>query len=78
MYIIGSWYRQFETAKRTTIFYMAAMVSNAVAPLLAYGLSLIRVGDGLYRQGWRWIFIIEGLITVLAGFATPFLMIECK
>ncbi len=37
---------------------------------LAYGLSLVRVGDGIYRQGWRWILIFEGLLTVFAGIAS--------
>jgi MFS family permease len=44
----------------------------------AYALSLIRVGDGMYRRGWRWIFIIEGVVTIVAGLIAPFFLIECK
>ncbi|KAF2010179.1 retrograde regulation protein 2 [Aaosphaeria arxii CBS 175.79] len=76
VYIIGSWYRQFETAKRVSIFYMAALVTSAFGPIFAYALSCIRVGDGMYRSGWRWIFIIEGIVTIVAGFAAPFFLIE--
>jgi hypothetical protein len=43
----------------------------------AYALSLIRVGDGMYRAGWRWIFIIEGIVTIVAGIIAPFFLVEC-
>lgn len=51
VYIIGSWYRQFETAKRVSVFYMAALLASGFGPIFAYALSLIRVGDGMYRRG---------------------------
>lgn len=55
IFLIGCWYRQYETAKRISIFYMAAMICSGFGPIFAYGLSLISVGDGMYAQGWRWI-----------------------
>ncbi|KAJ4366070.1 hypothetical protein N0V95_000297 [Ascochyta clinopodiicola] len=76
VYIIGSWYRQFETAKRVSIFYMAALLASGFGPIFAYALSLISVGDGMYSQGWRWIFIIEGIATIAAGFIAPFFLVE--
>ncbi|KAH7398589.1 major facilitator superfamily domain-containing protein [Pyrenochaeta sp. MPI-SDFR-AT-0127] len=76
VYIIGSWYRQFETAKRVSVFYMAALLAAGFGPIFAYALSLISVGDGMYRRGWRWIFIIEGVVTIVAGFIAPFFLVE--
>ncbi|KAF2129232.1 retrograde regulation protein 2 [Dothidotthia symphoricarpi CBS 119687] len=76
VYIIGSWYKQFETAKRVSVFYMAALLASGFGPIFAYVLSLIRVGDGMYRSGWRWIFIIEGIATILAGLVAPFFLVE--
>ncbi|KAL2816879.1 major facilitator superfamily domain-containing protein [Aspergillus granulosus] len=72
VFIISSWYRTYETARRISIFYMASLFASGFGGIIAYGLSLIRVGDGIYRQGWRWIFIIEGAVTIAAGFIAIF------
>jgi nitrate/nitrite transporter NarK len=50
---------------RIGIFYTAASLSGAFGGLLARGLNAIGPSGGL--EGWRWIFIIEGLLTVLVG-----------
>ncbi|OAL36510.1 hypothetical protein AYO20_04126 [Fonsecaea nubica] len=76
IFIIGSWYCQFETAGRTSMFYMASLIASAFGPVLAYALSLVRVGDGDYARGWRWIFIVEGIITIVCGVAAPWLLID--
>ena len=57
---------------------MASMVAAGFGPIFAYALSLIRVGgpDSDYQQGWRWIFIIEGAITIFAGLLSPLFLIE--
>lgn len=76
VFIIGSWYRQFETASRTTLFYMSSSVAAAFGPILAYALSLIKVGHGDFSRGWRWIFLIEGIITILTGVAAIFTLVD--
>ncbi|SMQ56040.1 unnamed protein product [Zymoseptoria tritici ST99CH_3D7] len=76
IFIIGTWYRQFETARRISIFYMAALLASGFGPIFAYALSLIGVGNRIYQQGWRWIFIVEGIVTVVAGIIAPFFLIE--
>ncbi|PGH23922.1 hypothetical protein AJ80_01984 [Polytolypa hystricis UAMH7299] len=76
IFIIGSWYRQYETARRTSLFYLAALISSGFGPIIAYGLSLIRVGDGIYRAGWRWIFIVEGMLTVVVGIAALYFLTD--
>ncbi|KAK4457961.1 major facilitator superfamily domain-containing protein [Cladorrhinum samala] len=64
LYLSGM-YTRGEIALRIGVFYTAASLSGAFGGLLARGLSAIGPSGGL--EGWRWIFIIEGLITVLAG-----------
>lgn len=50
-------------ALRIGLFYTSASLSGAFGGLLARGLSSIGTAGGL--TGWRWIFIIEGLIVSL-------------
>ena len=76
IYIIGAWYRQFECASRIYLFYMSSVIAAAFGPILAYALSLISVGNGRFSSGWRWIFLIEGLITVVAGLVSPFFLVD--
>lgn len=64
LYLSGL-YTRGEMALRIGIFYTAASLSGAFGGLLARGLSAIGPRGGL--EGWRWIFIIEGLLTVLCG-----------
>ncbi|PSR81957.1 major facilitator superfamily domain-containing protein [Coniella lustricola] len=64
LYLSGL-YTRAELALRIGIFYTAASLSGAFGGLLARGLSAIGPRGGL--EGWRWIFIIEGLLTVLCG-----------
>ena len=39
VYIIGSWYRQFETAKRVSIFYMAALLASGFGPIVSQAIA---------------------------------------
>ena len=55
---------------------MASLLSSGFGPIFAYALSLIKGGSGTYAQGWRWIFIIEGIVTVVAGMVSPFFLVE--
>ena len=64
LYLSGL-YTRGEMALRIGIFYTAASLSGAFGGLLARGLSAIGPRGGL--EGWRWIFIIEGLLTVVCG-----------
>ncbi|EUC39211.1 hypothetical protein COCVIDRAFT_18709 [Bipolaris victoriae FI3] len=62
---LSHFYRRQELALRIGIFYTAASLSGAFGGLLARGLNAIGPAGGL--EGWRWILIVEGLITVFVG-----------
>lgn len=62
---LSAFYRRQELALRIGIFYTAASLSGAFGGLLARGLNAIGTAGGL--EGWRWIFIVEGLLTVFIG-----------
>lgn len=63
MWVITQWYQPHEVQSRIAIFYTASALAGAFSGLLAFGLAKMR-GIGGYN-GWRWIFIIEGAVTVL-------------
>lgn len=50
---------------RIAIFYSASALAGAVSGLLSFGIARMDGVGGL--EGWRWIFLLEGIATVLAG-----------
>jgi MFS family permease len=69
---LSHFYRRTELALRIGIFYTAASLSGAFGGLLARGLNAIGHAGGL--EGWRWIFIVEGLLTVFVGVVCFFIL----
>jgi predicted MFS family arabinose efflux permease len=67
---LSHFYKRSELALRIGIFYTAASLSGAFGGLLARGLNAIGHKGGL--EGWRWIFIVEGLLTVAIGILSAF------
>lgn len=63
-----------DLATRISYFYCASALSGAFSGLLAAGIAEMDGVGGL--QGWRWIFILEGLATVLIGIGCFFLLID--
>ncbi|WWC69764.1 uncharacterized protein I206_103707 [Kwoniella pini CBS 10737] len=63
MLVMSCWYKPREMSKRIALFYTASLVSGAFGGLLAGGIIDGLEGVGGTR-GWKWLFIIEGLITV--------------
>lgn len=64
-YILSMYYKKNELLVRQSIFFSAASMAGAFSGLLAAAISKMG-GVGGY-EGWRWIFILEGLATLLAG-----------
>ncbi|KAL8636530.1 MAG: hypothetical protein Q9228_006084, partial [Teloschistes exilis] len=64
-YYITMWYCRTEAQFRQAMFFSAASVAGAFSGLLAYGIAKMD-GVGGY-EGWRWIFILEGILTVLVA-----------
>ncbi|KAA8895790.1 major facilitator superfamily domain-containing protein [Sphaerosporella brunnea] len=65
VYLVSSWYVRFEVQKRMAIFFLISVFVGGFSSILAYGLMQMDGVGGL--AGWRWIFIIEGIITVLVA-----------
>lgn len=68
-YVIGSWYKKEELAKRASLFHIASAIGPMVSGLLQAGLSRLDGRGGIV--GWKWLFIVDGVITIpiaLLGF----------
>ncbi|KAI0886880.1 DNA-repair protein rad2 [Annulohypoxylon maeteangense] len=65
-------YTKQELALRVGYLFVSAAISGALGGLLAYGIGQMAGVAGY--SGWRWIFIIEGLPSILIGVAAFFLL----
>ncbi|KAF9268133.1 MFS transporter [Marasmius fiardii PR-910] len=65
-------YKRHELQLRVGLFYSFASLSGAFGGLLA---TAILKMDGVGNlAGWRWIFIMEGIVTVLLGVAAAIIL----
>ncbi|GAD93969.1 MFS transporter [Paecilomyces variotii No. 5] len=72
-YYLSCWYKRSEFGVRMAIFFSAAALAGSFGGLLAAAIGLM---DGIGgKPGWAWIFIIEGLATVVIG-AISFWMVH--
>ncbi|KAH9220811.1 major facilitator superfamily domain-containing protein [Leptodontidium sp. 2 PMI_412] len=67
-YYITLWYPRHECGFRLALFFSAATAAGAFGGLFAVAIG--QMEDVAGRPGWSWIFIIEGILTiVVAAFA---------
>ncbi|ORY59712.1 major facilitator superfamily transporter [Pseudomassariella vexata] len=64
-FYLSCWYTGHEIGLRSAMFFSAAALAGSFGGLLAAAIALMDGVAGL--AGWAWIFILEGLATVLAG-----------
>ncbi|KAI7905835.1 major facilitator superfamily domain-containing protein [Cokeromyces recurvatus] len=63
---LSFWYQRNELATRVAIYFGSATIAGAFAGAIAYGvLSTLENAHGL--AGWRWLFIVEAIPTILFG-----------
>jgi MFS family permease len=71
-YLIGMWYRRHEAQRRYSFFFNSTTLAGAFGGLLAAAIGKME-GKAGYK-GWRWIFILEGGLTVLVSLFFFFLL----
>ncbi|KAK4937657.1 hypothetical protein LTR66_015169 [Elasticomyces elasticus] len=64
-YYLSCWYKRSELGLRAAVFFSAAALAGSFGGLLAAAIAKM---DGIAgKNGWAWIFIIEGLATIFVG-----------
>ncbi|KAF2427747.1 MFS general substrate transporter [Tothia fuscella] len=66
IYVMGSWYKPSEIAKRAAIFTAVGQVGSMFAGIMTAAMHKTMEGnEGL--KGWQWVFIIDGLMGIPIG-----------
>lgn len=65
-YLLGMWYKRDEAQTRFTLFFASTALAGAFGGLLAAGIGKMDDVVPGY-SGWRWIFILEGVLTCVVA-----------
>lgn len=69
---MSMWYKRQEAQVRFTLFFNSVSVAAAFGGLLAGAIAKM---DGIRGySGWRWIFILEGILTCIVSVVGYFLV----
>ncbi|KAL2142893.1 hypothetical protein VTI28DRAFT_601 [Corynascus sepedonium] len=69
---LSYFYKHHELTVRLAFFWTAMSISDILSSLLAYGILHMRGVEG--HPGWRWLFLLEGLMTLVIGILAFLLM----
>ncbi|KAI6041667.1 MFS nicotinic acid transporter Tna1 [Pisolithus marmoratus] len=74
VFYLSMWYPKYQLAYRIALFTGATGVAGAISGLLAYVIGLMNnVG---HLEGWSWIFIIQGLATIVICLVAAFVLVD--
>lgn len=73
LFLLSSWYTKKELAFRMAFLYSGSLLSGAFSGFISAGITAGMSGT-LGLSAWRWMFIIEGAITVAGGLIALFLL----
>jgi MFS family permease len=74
-HIFSMWYRRSEQSKRFMVFWLAGILGSAFGSILAGAISAGLDGArGI--PGWRWLFLVEGVITCACALLSPLVLLD--
>ncbi|KAG1878781.1 major facilitator superfamily domain-containing protein [Suillus subluteus] len=73
VFLISGWYKRDELAMRATIVTCGSVFSSGLGTLFASGI-LTGMQGVLGQASWRWLFYIEGGITVIVAICAMFIL----
>jgi MFS family permease len=69
---LSYFYKGPELPIRLAWFWVSDYLAGVVASFMAFGILHLDGAHGV--AGWRWLFLIEGLLTLVIGVASFFMM----
>ncbi|KAL2137323.1 hypothetical protein VTI74DRAFT_5054 [Chaetomium olivicolor] len=73
-YLISTWYPRREQQLRFAFMQSGEVIVLATGSLVNYGLNRLDGRGGL--EGWRWMFVVQGLCTCVIGIVTYWWMVD--
>jgi MFS family permease len=67
IYVLSTFYARREVATRVAVLYSAQILATGFTGLIAAGI-FAGLDDVSGLSGWRWMFLLEGIVTLLVGF----------
>ncbi|CAI7653605.1 unnamed protein product [Penicillium glandicola] len=75
LYLMTCWYKRYEIGKRFSIFFTALCFAGAASGLIS-GAVISGLEGVRGMRGWRWLFLIEGLLTIAVALVSIFVLAD--
>ena len=73
MFLLSKWYKRSEMGVRSAVLLSGGIISNAFGSLIAS--AILDLMDGVFElPAWRWLFFVEGSLTIFAAVAAMFIL----
>ncbi|KAH9979384.1 MFS general substrate transporter [Lactifluus volemus] len=73
LFLLSKWYKRSELGLRMALLFCGVLVSNAFGSLIASGI-LSGMQGKLGHASWRWLFYIEGALTISVAIIAAFVL----
>ncbi|KAL5043164.1 hypothetical protein BDW71DRAFT_128397 [Aspergillus fruticulosus] len=73
-YLVSTWYTRREQQLRFAFLQSGEVAALATGYIVNYGLNQLHGKAGL--EGWRWMYLVQGLITCVIGIVTYWWMVD--
>ncbi|KAF8169931.1 high-affinity nicotinic acid transporter [Pholiota molesta] len=68
VFIITTWYKRYEVQQRLAVFYLSSIAISSFSSALAiFSLCYQLLAGKAGLNGWQWIFLVEGALTICLG-----------